>query len=145
MTKRSHPGVYHLVLSLGREVTLRVGKLGRFTFPAGYYSISCITVTPVMQEMAHRRHAKHSARRSRRPPVASCCITLKQETLYVYTGSARGGLEARIARRRRREKRMRWHIDYLLREARIIEVAAIPAPRRSAGARRESTASLALP
>jgi Uri superfamily endonuclease len=125
------------VLSLGREVTLRVGKLGRFTFPAGYYSISCITVTPVMQEMAHRRHAKHS--------VASCCITLKQETLYVYTGSARAGLEARIARRRRREKRMRWHIDYLLREARIVEVAAIPAPRRSAGARRESTASLALP
>ena len=37
------------------------------------YSISCITVTPVMQEMAHRRRAKHS--------VASCGITFKQETL----------------------------------------------------------------
>lgn len=33
---------------------------------------------------------------------------------YVYTGSARRGLEARIARHLRREKTLRWHIDYLL-------------------------------
>ncbi len=33
---------------------------------------------------------------------------------YVYTGSARRGLEARIARHLRREKKLRWHIDYLL-------------------------------
>lgn len=33
---------------------------------------------------------------------------------YVYTGSARRNLEARIARHLRREKRLRWHIDYLL-------------------------------
>ncbi|RMG31902.1 MAG: GIY-YIG nuclease family protein [Gammaproteobacteria bacterium] len=33
--------------------------------------------------------------------------------LYVYTGSARRGLEARIARHRRREKPRRWHIDWL--------------------------------
>jgi len=33
---------------------------------------------------------------------------------YVYTGSARRNLEARIARHARVEKRLRWHIDYLL-------------------------------
>ena len=33
---------------------------------------------------------------------------------YVYTGSARRNLEARIARHARRGKRRRWHIDYLL-------------------------------
>lgn len=33
---------------------------------------------------------------------------------YVYTGSARRHLEARIARHLRKEKTLRWHIDYLL-------------------------------
>ncbi len=33
---------------------------------------------------------------------------------YVYTGSARRNLDARIARHLRREKTLRWHIDYLL-------------------------------
>lgn len=33
---------------------------------------------------------------------------------YIYTGSARSNFEARIARHLRREKTLRWHIDYLL-------------------------------
>ncbi|MBS4095451.1 MAG: GIY-YIG nuclease family protein [Sulfuricella sp.] len=33
---------------------------------------------------------------------------------YVYTGSARRNFEARVARHLRRDKRLRWHIDYLL-------------------------------
>lgn len=33
---------------------------------------------------------------------------------YVYTGSARRNLEARIRRHLSRDKRLRWHIDYLL-------------------------------
>lgn len=49
---------------------------------------------------------------------------------YVYTGSARMGLEARIARHRRGRKRMRWHIDYLLRVAELVEVVAVPATAR---------------
>ncbi len=32
---------------------------------------------------------------------------------YVYTGSARRGLEARIARHLRAAKTLRWHVDYL--------------------------------
>lgn len=41
---------------------------------------------------------------------------------YVYTGSAKRGLESRIARHLRTRKRMRWHIDYLLRYGRILVV-----------------------
>ena len=33
---------------------------------------------------------------------------------YVYTGSARRGLEARVRRHLSRAKRLHWHIDYLL-------------------------------
>ena len=33
---------------------------------------------------------------------------------YVYTGSAKRNFEARIARHLRKDKSLRWHIDYLL-------------------------------
>lgn len=44
--------------------------------------------------------------------------------LYLYTGSARRGMRARLLRHLRREKRQRWHIDYLLGStaARIIDL-----------------------
>lgn len=43
---------------------------------------------------------------------------------YFYAGSARGpgGLEARLSRHSRPAKRLRWHVDYLLREARLVEI-----------------------
>jgi Uri superfamily endonuclease len=73
------------VLRLRRARTIRVGRLGRFEFGAGY---------------------------------------------YVYTGSAMGGLEARIARHRRQRKKLWWHIDYLLRQAELVDVVAIPTQRK---------------
>ncbi len=33
---------------------------------------------------------------------------------YVYTGSAKRYIEARIARHLRQDKKLKWHIDYLL-------------------------------
>jgi Uri superfamily endonuclease len=33
---------------------------------------------------------------------------------YAYSGSAKRGLDARIARHLRRQRPLRWHIDYLL-------------------------------
>ena len=33
---------------------------------------------------------------------------------YIYTGSAKRGLNARIDRHKRSDKRLHWHIDYLL-------------------------------
>ncbi len=43
---------------------------------------------------------------------------------YVYTGTAKRNFEARVARHLRRDKTLRWHIDYLLnaREASISSV-----------------------
>ena len=34
--------------------------------------------------------------------------------LYCYTGSARGRLQQRVSRHFSSDKRLRWHIDYLL-------------------------------
>lgn len=45
---------------------------------------------------------------------------------YVYTGSAMNGLEARISRHLRKEKRLRWHIDYLLQFAEVAQVQVYP-------------------
>lgn len=47
---------------------------------------------------------------------------------YVYTGSAMGGLEARIARHLSAEKRFHWHIDYLLEQSAIIRYAIMECP-----------------
>ncbi len=48
---------------------------------------------------------------------------------YVYTGSARRGMQARIARHLRPEKRLHWHIDYLL-KAPGVHVAEVVRSRR---------------
>lgn len=41
---------------------------------------------------------------------------------YAYAGSALNGLEHRIARHLRKNKKLHWHIDYLLKEASIQEI-----------------------
>ncbi|MEI6423171.1 MAG: GIY-YIG nuclease family protein [Lentisphaerota bacterium] len=43
---------------------------------------------------------------------------------YAYTGSAMGGLEQRVKRHLRKEKKLHWHIDYFLQKAEIFEVHA---------------------
>jgi Uri superfamily endonuclease len=49
---------------------------------------------------------------------------------YVYTGSALNGLERRVARHYRRQKPLHWHIDCLLRHARIESVRRVPTQQR---------------
>ena len=41
---------------------------------------------------------------------------------YIYTGSARRGLHARLSRHQRHSKTLRWHIDYLLLSAQITAI-----------------------
>jgi Uri superfamily endonuclease len=41
---------------------------------------------------------------------------------YVYVGSALNGLHQRIQRHLRKEKKLHWHIDFLLNQARIVQV-----------------------
>lgn len=51
-------------------------------------------------------------------------ITFKKG-YYTYIGSALNSLEGRINRHRRKEKKLRWHIDYLLNETTIVEVMVL--------------------
>lgn len=41
---------------------------------------------------------------------------------YIYVGSARGGLSQRVRRHLRGEKRLRWHIDFFVQFAEVVEV-----------------------
>ena len=70
-------GTYALLIALGKETPIAVGRLGLFTFPPGY---------------------------------------------YIYVGSALGSLYPRVKRHLKGEKKRRWHIDYLLEFAQVVEV-----------------------
>jgi Uri superfamily endonuclease len=70
---------YQLVIRVGNDLCLRVGRFGTWRFPAG---------------------------------------------VYIYTGSASRNFEARVARHLRRDKTLRWHIDYLL-AAPGVEIEAV--------------------
>lgn len=54
---------------------------------------------------------------------------------YVYVGSAQRGLRARIARHLRAEKRLHWHIDYLLQMGSVVAVRIVPGAPRDEEAR----------
>lgn len=60
---------YQLFIRVHKGCDIRIGKLGAFHFPAGF---------------------------------------------YIYSGSAKRNIEARIKRHLSRDKKLRWHIDYLL-------------------------------
>ena len=70
-------GIYNLIIKLSKDKEIRIGRLGTFVFPKGF---------------------------------------------YVYTGSAQNCLEKRINRHLSSNKRFRWHIDYLLSNAKIIDI-----------------------
>ncbi len=48
---------------------------------------------------------------------------------YIYTGSAKRGLKARVERHLREEKKHFWHIDYLLDHASVKKVFLFPEDR----------------
>jgi Uri superfamily endonuclease len=56
--------------------------------------------------------------------VGKLGVLAVQPGFYVYVGSAlgAGGLAARVGRHCRREKALRWHVDYLRTDAQIEEV-----------------------
>jgi Uri superfamily endonuclease len=53
-------------------------------------------------------------------------ILLFLKGVYAYVGSALNGIEARVKRHLRRDKKHHWHVDYLLDRADIYEVILIP-------------------
>ncbi len=83
MADKSCKGTYVLIMELDRNRIIKVGKLGTFKFPRGFYT-------------------------------------------YVGSAFGPGGLKARVGRHLRKDKKKKWHIDYFLRFARIVEVLATP-------------------
>ena len=53
-----------------------------------------------------------------------------QKGYYAYVGSALGGLEARIGRHLRREKKLQWHIDHLTKKATIRKIVIAETDKR---------------
>ncbi len=51
---------------------------------------------------------------------------------YIYTGSSMKNLKQRVERHKRKQKKMHWHIDYLLQNnnLEIIEIKVFPSFRR---------------
>jgi len=49
--------------------------------------------------------------------------------VYLYVGTAQRGLDARIERHGRKDKPLRWHVDYLSAEAEMVGAVCVPAPR----------------
>jgi Uri superfamily endonuclease len=85
VSQLSTSGVYTLILFVSKETTVTIGRLGKHSFPMGYYS---------------------------------------------YAGSALGrgaGLKNRISRHLRKEKRLFWHIDYLLGDENVFVEAVVAA------------------
>ncbi len=64
---------------------------------------------------------------------------------YVYTGSAKRGLEARISRHLRARKKRRWHVDYLLSAPGVTVATVIRSRRNECRLNRASPGSIPVP
>ncbi len=49
---------------------------------------------------------------------------------YVYVGSAMNSLSARVERHLRKKKKMYWHVDYLLKKAKVLDVVEIRSTKK---------------
>ena len=59
MSQEHTAGVYHLILRLPEARALRIGRLGRFTFPAGCYVYTGSAMNGLERRLhRHRRHCK---------------------------------------------------------------------------------------
>lgn len=64
---------------------------------------------------------------------------------YVYTGSAKRNIEARVARHLSAEKRLHWHIDYLLAAPGVTVVAVRRSRRCECGLNRGTRGTIPVP
>ncbi|MCK8824064.1 GIY-YIG nuclease family protein [Fuchsiella alkaliacetigena] len=54
-----------------------------------------------------------------------------QSGYYIYTGTAQRALRARIARHKSKDKKLHWHIDYLLQVAEVVKVLVWPGDKKA--------------
>ena len=55
-------------------------------------------------------------------PVGKLGTIKFEKSYYAYVGSAMNGLDQRIQRHIRKQKKIHWHIDYLLKHTKIVNV-----------------------
>lgn len=96
-------GVYNLLIRLEKDCLLKVGMLGTFRFPKGYY-----VYTGSAQNNMEKRIARHLA-------IAECGIRnaeSQKENIFVPHSAIRTP----------HSPKMHWHIDYLLKAAKALKV-----------------------
>ncbi len=64
--------------------------------------------------------------------VGSLGVVHFPQGTYAYVGSAMGGVEKRVGRHVSKEKKLNWHIDYLLEDAEVVATLAIPSETKEA-------------
>ena len=64
-------------------------------------------------------------------PVGSLKTVRFPEGYYAYVGSALNGLESRVRRHLSHDKKLHWHIDYLLPEASITDIVLAETDKRA--------------
>ncbi len=52
-----------------------------------------------------------------------------REGYYVYVGSAQRNMKKRVERHLRKDKKLKWHIDYLLKYARVVDFFGVEAEK----------------
>ena len=62
--------------------------------------------------------------------VGSLGVIQFPRACYAYLGSALGGLKSRVKRHLSKDKKQKWHIDYLLTEAKILQIILCETERR---------------
>lgn len=89
------------------------------------HKIHIIFVYKKMNTGSYRLHIKVS--RKTTVQVGALGNLVFQKGIYVYTGSAMKNLRQRVERHNSKEKKIRWHIDYLLDSpnAKIIKIDII--------------------
>ncbi len=69
-------------------------------------------------------------KRGREISIGSLGCVRFRKGFYAYVGSAMGGIESRMLRHLRTSKKRYWHIDYLLKDGKIIEIMCISSDRK---------------
>lgn len=112
-------GIYNLLIKLDKDCRLKVGMLGTFRFPKGYY-----VYTGSAQNNMEKRIARHLA-------IAECGIRnaeSQKENIFVPQSALCNP----------HSPKMHWHIDYLLKAARVIKVVKYAGLKRLAQQNGES-------
>jgi Uri superfamily endonuclease len=114
-------GTYALLLKLDKQERITVGRLGTFGFPAGYYLYVGSALGPGGLRARLARHRRGSESSSGRGAQGAS----PQPSLPPPEGVKAALLTAPQSRSGQTDKKLHWHIDYLLQRAQLIEVWSV--------------------